>query len=90
MTAQAWITTTWGRIRETLQPDLFALRQEVRSLADEVRRLETQAEDAMTLVVCERRMRHADQIKVIDLTERLARRSQDLKAARAALKRASA
>ena len=30
MTAYAWWVTTWGRIRETLQPELWALRKALR------------------------------------------------------------
>ena len=35
MTFKAWLLTAWGRIRETLQPELFALRNELRRVKDE-------------------------------------------------------
>lgn len=31
MTLHAWLVTTLGKVRETLQPELFALRNALRS-----------------------------------------------------------
>ena len=83
MTAQAWITTTWGRICETLQPELWALRKEVRRYIEQV-------QDARGMVIIERQLKKIAQQQAADLSERLAQRTRELKAARAALKRASA
>jgi uncharacterized protein involved in exopolysaccharide biosynthesis len=81
MTAHAWLTTTWGRIRETLQPELFALR-------NEIRRMDEKLEDARAQVIAERNLKVMAQRQLADVHDRLAARSRELKAARARLKRA--
>jgi hypothetical protein len=74
MTARAWLVTTWGRIRETLQPELFALR---RDLAH-----------AREVIVTERSLKRLAQQRANELSEKLAQRSRELKAARAKVKKA--
>ena len=74
MTARAWLLTTWGRIRETLQPELFVLRRELRK---------EQSASESSRQQCLRLARANE-----DLSERLAQRTRELKAARAKLKAA--
>jgi hypothetical protein len=74
MTIKAWLVTKWGSIRETLQPELFALRNALRT-ANAARR--TQAEIIGRL-----------QAQVDEQAVRLAARSRELKVLRAKLKRA--
>lgn len=72
MTVHAWLVTTWGRIRETLQPELWALRRKLSEVEDE--RDDWKME-------CLRANSRADL-----LSERLAQRTRELKAARAKLR----
>jgi hypothetical protein len=75
MTAHAWLVTTLGRIRETLQPELFALR---RDLAH-----------AREVIVTERGLKRLAQQRANELSEKLAQRSRELKAARAKARKAA-
>jgi hypothetical protein len=75
MTARAWLLKTLGRIRETLQPELFALR---RDLAH-----------AREVIVTERSLKRLAQQRANELSEKLAQRSRELKAARAKARRAA-
>lgn len=80
MTAHAWLLTTWGRIRETLQPELFALR-------NEIRQAKQQRDDAVTRIIGYREIAAQANRRATELSERLAQRTRELKAARARLKR---
>jgi hypothetical protein len=75
MTFKAWAITAWGRIRETLQPELFALR---RDLAH-----------AREVIVTERSLKRLAQQRANELSEKLAQRSRELKAARAKVRQAA-
>jgi hypothetical protein len=80
MTAHAWLVTTWGKVRETLQPELFALR-------NEIRRLDEKLEDARAQVIAERNLKVMAQRQLADVHDRLSQRSRELKAARAKLRK---
>jgi hypothetical protein len=75
MTAHAWLVTTWGRIRETLQPELFALRRDLAHARD--------------VIVTERELKKMAQRQANELSEKLAQRSRELKAARAKVRQAA-
>jgi hypothetical protein len=75
MTAHAWLVTTWGRIRETLQPELFALRRDLAHARD--------------VIVTERELKKMAQQRANELSEKLAQRSRELKAARAKVRQAA-
>jgi hypothetical protein len=75
MTAHAWLVTTWGRIRETLQPELFALRRDLAHARD--------------VIVTERELKKMAQQRANELSETLAQRSRELKAARAKVRQAA-
>ena len=79
MTAYAWLLTTWGRIRETLQPELFALRNDLRKARQE-------RDEAMSAVIEWRAVSVHAQRAANNLSERLAQRTRELKAARAKLR----
>jgi uncharacterized protein involved in exopolysaccharide biosynthesis len=81
MTTHAWLVTTWGKVRETLQPELFALRNEMRAL-------DAKLEYARAQIIAERNLKVMAQRQLADVHDRLAVRSRELKAARAKLKRA--
>ena len=76
MTARAWLLTTWGRIRETLQPELFALRREL----EQAQKMRSENGVRATLATHEAWLAK-EQVKA--LSERLAQRTRELKAARA-------
>lgn len=54
MTLRAWITTTWGRVRETLCPELAVLRAENRRLAAMADRLWLEKQRALEAAVTAR------------------------------------
>jgi len=82
MTAHAWLVTTWGRIRETLQPELFSLRNELRQAKDDL-------EGARTMMIGEREMKRQAQRNANELSMKLDQRTRELKAARAKVRQAA-
>ena len=81
MTAHAWLLTTWGRIRETLQPELFALRNDLRQAKAEL-------ENARAVLIGERQLKREAQRRATELSVRLTQQAREIKAARAAVKKA--
>lgn len=81
MTAYAWWLTTWGRIRETLQPELFVLRGELRQARDE-------RDTARAVLLEERNIKRIAQRNATELSKQLTQHAREIKAARAAVKRA--
>lgn len=87
MTAHAWLLTTWGRIRETLQPELFALRNDLRRARQEAHEARREKNEAVSAMVEWRNTSVLANRAANNLSERLAQRTRELKAARARLKR---
>lgn len=81
MTFKAWLLTTWGHLRETLQPELFALRNELRQARQE-------RDEAVSAMVDWRNASVLANRAANNLSERLAQRTRELKAARAKLRSA--
>jgi exonuclease VII large subunit len=83
MTPRAWLTTTWGRIRERLCPDLAILRAELQQARAE-------RDDAIARIIGYREMAAQAYRRTTDADERLAQRTRELKAARAKLRETKA
>jgi hypothetical protein len=80
MTLHAWLTTQWGRLRETLQPELFALRRELRQARQE-------RDDAVARIIAFRGVAAQANQQANSLAERLGQRTRELKAARAKVRK---
>jgi hypothetical protein len=85
MTFKAWLLTTWGKVRETLQPELFALRNELRlakaecALAcDEIERLR----NAESNVIAENTVWRNRAESLLDQPQELATLREQVKEAR--------
>jgi chromosome segregation ATPase len=88
MTFKAWLLTTWGRIRETLQPELFALRRELREARQEFAAADRRCQELQYATQLWRDRADQANKAANNLSERLAQRTRELKAARAKLKAA--
>jgi uncharacterized protein YukE len=88
MTAYAWLVTTWGKVRETLQPELFALRRELREARQEFAEADRRCKESQYATQLWRDRADQANKAANNLSKLLAQRTREVKAARAKLRSA--